>query len=134
MVWQWACGSLSSFSYWQGLSFEQYNDCNSVLVTLIYQFSSSAFLPSFLLLPPPPGASLDSDMGPSAVFHPPSKETALASTSTFGPKSFLFIPQQVGLGSPLQSGVYCKDHKSTVSISTWPCSSDAVDAVWPTIK
>jgi transcription factor CP2-like protein len=44
-----------------------------------------------------PGVSLDSDMGPTSVFHPPNRETALTSTSTFGPKPFLFVPEQVRL-------------------------------------
>jgi transcription factor CP2-like protein len=34
--------------------------------------------------------NLDSDIGPSTVFHPPCKETTLTPTSTFGPKPFLF--------------------------------------------
>ena len=62
-------------------------------------------LPTSLLSPHPPppppplplGVSLDSDMGPTSVFHPPNRETALTSTSTFGPKPFLFVPEQVRL-------------------------------------
>lgn len=34
---------------------------------------------------------VDSELGPASVFHPPSKETVLTSTSTFGPKPFLFV-------------------------------------------
>ncbi|CAI8037945.1 Grainyhead-like protein 1 homolog [Geodia barretti] len=41
-----------------------------------------------------PGAPLDSDI-PTSVFHPPTRETALTPTSTFGPKPFLFVPEQV---------------------------------------
>ena len=42
-----------------------------------------------------PGVSLDSDVGMSALFHAPSRETILTSTSTLGSKPFLFVPQQV---------------------------------------
>ena len=38
---------------------------------------------------------LDRELGPSSVFHPPSKDTTLSSTSTLGPKTFLFTPQPV---------------------------------------
>eukprot|EP00731_Ephydatia_muelleri_P030770 Em0022g284a len=38
--------------------------------------------------------TLDADFGPNSVFHSPSKETILTSTTTFGPKPFVFIPQQ----------------------------------------
>jgi transcription factor CP2-like protein len=41
-----------------------------------------------------PGVPLDSDI-PTSVFHPPTRETALNPTSTFGPKPFLFVPEQV---------------------------------------
>ena len=78
----------------------------SLLTSSLLHLSRSTFL----------GASLDSDLGPSAVFHPPSKETILASTSAFGPKPFLFIPQQVGLGFPLLSTEHDKDHKIIVSV------------------
>ena len=56
------------------------------------------FLPllplSFTPPSPPAGAPLDSDI-PTSVFHPPTRETALTPTSTFGPKPFLFVPEQV---------------------------------------
>ena len=59
-------------------------------------FSSLFIL--FLSLPPSPlppaGVPLDSDI-PTSVFHPPTRETALNPTSTFGPKPFLFVPEQV---------------------------------------
>lgn len=42
-----------------------------------------------------PGVSLDSEIGPASVFHPPNKETLLNPTSTFGPKPFLFIIKPV---------------------------------------
>ncbi|XP_064404557.1 grainyhead-like protein 1 homolog isoform X4 [Halichondria panicea] len=40
-----------------------------------------------------PGVSLETELGAS-LFHAPSRETVFTSTSTLGPKSFLFIPQQ----------------------------------------
>ena len=39
------------------------------------------------------GVSLDTEIGPSAVFHPPCKETILTPTSTFGAKPSLFNPK-----------------------------------------
>ena len=42
------------------------------------------------------GNSQDADASESS-FRPTSKETTLISTSTLGPKPFLFIPQQVCL-------------------------------------
>lgn len=39
------------------------------------------------------GGVLESE-GASTMFHPPNKETVLTSTSTLGPKPFLFLPQQ----------------------------------------
>ena len=53
-------------------------------------FTSFNFVIPFMLL----GGSLDSEGGVSTMFHPPSKETVLTSTSTLGPKIFLFVPQQ----------------------------------------
>ena len=41
------------------------------------------------------GVSLDTEIGPSAVFHPPCKETILTPTSTFGAKPSLFNPKPV---------------------------------------
>ena len=41
------------------------------------------------------GVSLDSEIGPASVFHPPNKETLLNPTSTFGPKPFLFVVKPV---------------------------------------
>lgn len=40
------------------------------------------------------GGALESEGGVSTLFHPPSKETVLTSTSSLGPKMFLFVPQQ----------------------------------------
>ena len=61
-------------------------------VIVLYVLSFDAFTDLALLCA---GVTLDADFGPNSVFHSPSKETILTSTTTFGPKPFVFIPQQV---------------------------------------
>ncbi len=43
------------------------------------------------------GVSLDVEIGPAAVFHPPCKETVLTPTSTFGQKPTLYNPTTVSI-------------------------------------
>ena len=69
----------------------------SLPLSFLPHLTDSHFPPSsssFFHSPPPAGAPLDSDI-PTSVFHPPTRETALTPTSTFGPKPFLFVPEQV---------------------------------------
>ena len=71
------------------------------------------------------GVSLDADLGPNSVFHPPSKETVLTSTTTFGPKPFVFIPQQVRM---LISNIYL--FHSTVCMCGCVCSACPRNHLW----